>query len=260
MEQGSLYFKAGSHARPLHAGFSALIAPRVLHGAQSLGDCRFTAIVFKKDFVHAQCEDKAEELLHILFTTASAEGALYAAQGEARDIESLCASVRTAYYQKKSGFSLSVKADLLKMLYLFYRSGKAPSESGSDDEDGRLARALALIHEGYRAPLSVRDMAEAACASQSHFERLFRRVMGMTPIAYLIQWRIARAAELVAKGEESISDIALGVGFNDFSYFSRIFKEYMGLSPRAYRKKKRAESEGLRNAHALENEVIPPEA
>lgn len=52
-----------------------------------------------------------------------------------------------------------------------------------------------------------------------------------------MEYRVSKAAELLLKSKESISNIALDVGFNGISYFGKVFKKYMNCSPSEYRNK-----------------------
>ena len=66
----------------------------------------------------------------------------------------------------------------------------------------------------------------------------FKRVMGMTPTAFLIQMRIRHACYLIDtfRNTLSLSEIGERCGYVDYVMFSKKFKEVMGMSPRAYKK------------------------
>lgn len=51
--------------------------------------------------------------------------------------------------------------------------------------------------------------------------------------------RLRKAKEILRKGTQSMTQIALAVGFDSSSYFSRIFKQYTGITPQEYRKNRR---------------------
>ena len=62
--------------------------------------------------------------------------------------------------------------------------------------------------------------------------------MGTTPSTYILERRLARAAErLSAAAEVSITDVAFDLGFNDSAYFARAFRQRFGVSPREWRRK-----------------------
>ena len=77
--------------------------------------------------------------------------------------------------------------------------------------------------------------AEKLNISTQHFRRIFRKFTGSSPQHYLLQQRLAQAANLLAHSEEQIGAIAAAVGFDDMFYFSHLFKKYYGISPKKYR-------------------------
>lgn len=78
---------------------------------------------------------------------------------------------------------------------------------------------------------SLQEIAKVAGLSSSHLLRVFRDAVGMTPHAYLMQRRVAKARHLLVKGE-AIRSIAILTGFADQAHFSREFKRFYGITPR----------------------------
>ena len=68
---------------------------------------------------------------------------------------------------------------------------------------------------------------------------VFKSVTGRSPIDYLLQVRLGKAAERLLKTEASIAEIAAECGFPDSNYFSRQFRRHYHCSPRDYRNRKR---------------------
>jgi two-component system response regulator YesN len=58
----------------------------------------------------------------------------------------------------------------------------------------------------------------------------------MTPIAYLTRYRITKAKALLTTTAQSITTIALAVGFADSGYFSRVFRREVGMTPERFRR------------------------
>lgn len=81
--------------------------------------------------------------------------------------------------------------------------------------------------------LTLRQLAQAAHLSVRTLTRLFRRVVGRSPMEYLIHVRIERAIERLQQGF-TVAETAFQCGFTDSNYFSRRFKQVTGLSPREY--------------------------
>ncbi len=111
------------------------------------------------------------------------------------------------------------------------------SHHHSSDSRAILRIAEAITHLERRSDEEIRldELAEIAGMPKRTFIRAFQAATGSTPIAYLIQLRVGRAATLLRGGDESITDIAFRVGFSDSNYFTRQFRRLLGVTPRAYR-------------------------
>lgn len=107
------------------------------------------------------------------------------------------------------------------------RSGDA----GAD----RITKIADLIRKSPEKPFTVKDLAESASLSQTHFINLFRRTTGLPPVMFQIECRIQRAKELLRDSGTAISDIALQLGFNSHQHFSDTFSRIVGTTPKAWR-------------------------
>lgn len=96
-----------------------------------------------------------------------------------------------------------------------------------------IAAALQYMEANYNRNLSLDELARLSPYSATHFLRMFRDVVGLTPHAYLTQFRIELATELLRSGTPLI-DIAHLVGFTDQSHFTRKFKRMLGVTPGQY--------------------------
>ena len=101
--------------------------------------------------------------------------------------------------------------------------------------DQRVAGAMEFICRNMHRSLTLEEIAEAADLSVPHLARLFRRQVDLTPIQFLEQQRMRRAAQLLQITVQSIASIAREVGFTDPFYFSTRFRRFAGVSPRTYR-------------------------
>jgi len=100
----------------------------------------------------------------------------------------------------------------------------------------RIANAITYIETNIQKPINLDELAQIAEMSKRSFIRAFHAAVGSSPISYLIQLRVNRAAELLRSTDDSITDIALQAGFSDGNYFTRQFRKALGASPRDYRK------------------------
>jgi helix-turn-helix protein len=74
--------------------------------------------------------------------------------------------------------------------------------------------------------------------SRSTFALKFKETVGAPPMEYLTRWRMLRAGDRLAYSGDSISVIALSLGYEPESAFSTAFKKVMGCSPRQYSRRR----------------------
>ncbi|HEV2914493.1 MAG TPA: helix-turn-helix domain-containing protein [Pyrinomonadaceae bacterium] len=101
--------------------------------------------------------------------------------------------------------------------------------------DRRIRRAVELMHAHLNRELPLEEIAAAAYLSPFHFARLFKKLTGASPHAYLATLRVERAQTLLAETDLSISDISARVGYASSSHFAKAFRQATGLTPRAFR-------------------------
>ncbi|MFC6013161.1 AraC family transcriptional regulator [Nocardia lasii] len=95
--------------------------------------------------------------------------------------------------------------------------------------------ALAAIHDRPFHRWTVASLATEAAVSRALFARRFTEVMGEPPLAYLTEWRMAEAEELLADPARSVAQVATTVGYSDAFGFSAAFKRLRGTSPTEFR-------------------------
>ncbi len=99
----------------------------------------------------------------------------------------------------------------------------------------RLRRAVELIQDQYWDSLSLRAVAREVGLGYFTLSRRFTQAMGITFRRYLLQFRITKAQDLLARSNRSVTDISQMVGFSDLPRFDKAFRELVGTSPSAYR-------------------------
>jgi AraC-like DNA-binding protein len=110
-----------------------------------------------------------------------------------------------------------------------------PSEPESDV--ARLVhKAVDYIESHYAETLRRGELARHVGISESYLNRCFDRALGISPMTYLVRYRIDRAKGLLKSGSLSITEIAITVGFGSPAYFCRVFQREVGQPPRAYRR------------------------
>ncbi len=133
---------------------------------------------------------------------------------------------------KTDGQELVLDALTEALAVALVRSGPSLGrEPGKQPGDLRIRRAMAFIEASFAEPLSVSTIARAAGMSRFHFSRLFEAQVGKSPYRYLVDLRLARAADLLRTGRTSVTVAALSVGYNDLGRFSRAFRSRFRVAP-----------------------------
>ena len=100
----------------------------------------------------------------------------------------------------------------------------------------QIARVRAFIEENLHGSINAKNLSAVAQRSPAHFSRSFKQAFGEPPHAYVIKRRLERARHLMVTTSESLSEIALSVGFSDQSHLCRLFRRAFGLSPSIWRR------------------------
>ena len=102
-------------------------------------------------------------------------------------------------------------------------------------------RALSAVQrewgDGPLTPPTLQHMARAAAVSPGHLCRLFQKTFGHGPLEALRLIRLDRAAQMLARTNARVGEVAQAAGFVSAFHFSRAFKDVFGCSPRAFRQR-----------------------
>lgn len=99
-----------------------------------------------------------------------------------------------------------------------------------------IMRAQSYVLQNLSEPIRLREVADYCYVSHAHLSRMFKEVRNISFKQFLLQARIAKAAELLADPSVTVTDISYAVGFRDTSHFGRVFRRYVGMTPSAYRR------------------------
>ncbi len=116
------------------------------------------------------------------------------------------------------------------------------SQFRSPNVSKQLSDAMDYLHKNFSTELKTRDLAEKAKMSVRQFERTFKNALGLTVRQYILRIRMDHAKHLLRDTEETISSVALDVGFYDHAHFTRIFSRENGVTPKVYRKQSLSEA------------------
>lgn len=133
-----------------------------------------------------------------------------------------------------------ITASLLQKLWLeIFENADIPySEEHKDHSSASQARLqlmMQYIQLNYSQNISLDDIARQAMVSKSTALNLFRKYLHVTPVNFLINYRLKQASLLLSKTEKKINVISSETGFHNVDYFCRLFKKRYTLTPTEYR-------------------------
>jgi two-component system response regulator YesN len=99
-----------------------------------------------------------------------------------------------------------------------------------------IRQAVRYIKEHFREELTLDDVAQAVHFSPYYVSRLFKEELGMNFIEYLTRIRIDEAKRMLLETNQTVSEIAVYVGYQDPSYFTKVFKKMEGRTPTQFRR------------------------
>lgn len=91
------------------------------------------------------------------------------------------------------------------------------------------------IQTHYARDLSMQEVARVMNYSETYFCRLFKQCFKVNFSAYLNEFRIEQAKQMLIDSNATAKEIALACGYQDNSYFIRVFKRFTGMTPVDYR-------------------------
>jgi AraC-like DNA-binding protein len=101
-------------------------------------------------------------------------------------------------------------------------------------KDSQIECSLDFIHKNYASDLTVKKLADMAHVTPEYFSKIFKDNIGISPIQYILFYRITQARLLLQDKCNKIEWVGRQCGFSDIHYFSRVFKKYEGISPSQY--------------------------
>lgn len=95
-------------------------------------------------------------------------------------------------------------------------------------------KVLAQLHN---ADFQLQDLVDASNMSRSKYINTFKEAFGKTPIAYVNEMRMQKAAHLIETTDLTMKRIAFECGFTDRHYFCRCFKQTFKMTTTEYKRK-----------------------
>jgi AraC family transcriptional regulator len=98
-----------------------------------------------------------------------------------------------------------------------------------------LRRVIEFMHANMDKQIGLKDLADCAGLSLSHFSFQFRASTNQSPHQYMLRLRVERSKELLTDHRLSVLDVGLEVGFSNQQHFATVFRNSVGVPPSVYR-------------------------
>ena len=244
VETGTARVCANGAAHRVKQGEGVFINAGVLHGVWSEEEepCCLRSAVFYPRLVGGSVDSILWQkyLEPLLYDPCRACLHFTGAQEWEQAASKTIGAVWQSCVSEEEGFEFEVRELLSRFVFILAKNRpaaeKSPSEKALRDGE-RIKRMLHYIQGHYKGELTLAKIAGSAAVSENECLRCFRSMIGSTPIQYVKQVRIQKAAELLASTNRRIADIGAECGFQEMSYFAKTFRELKGCTPGAFRHK-----------------------
>lgn len=143
------------------------------------------------------------------------------------------------YRRREPHYEVVVRAQLLRLLGMvnrYFDKGAAVRQLQMRGMEV-IRDVLHEVEAGMDYPWTLKELSDRAHLSPSRFSALFTKVVGTSPLNYLIQLRLSHAVVLLETTDDKVIDIAASCGFRNLSNFNRLFKQHIGNLPSDVRSK-----------------------
>ena len=239
IENGHMKIKIPSKSFLLEKGDCMVINANVLHYASAAPDCKLRSIVFspalitgKEDFVFAK-----KYMLPLLSCTSFSG---YSINSEVnKNVVHWFNCAFEALAGDCYGYEFIVRENLSHICLFLHKEFE--TQIGTQNEPLnqdhlRIRKMLAYIHQNFADNISLVDISKEADISERECLRCFQKTIQLSPIQYLLKYRVMQGAEMLLKNPvSSVSEIATLCGFDSPSNFTKMFKRFYSCTPREYR-------------------------
>lgn len=135
---------------------------------------------------------------------------------------------------KDTNYSMICTYKLLEILAKLERKVIAAGNPHREHFD-KISQSVTLLHREYMQGYPLEYYANICCMSKFHYLRIFKSVVGTSPMEYRNTIRMNHAKEMLEETSLTVAEIGTSVGFASPSCFCDAFKRQFGISPTKYR-------------------------
>jgi AraC-like DNA-binding protein len=242
IKSGSGYYIINGQRFEFVQGDILLINSNDLHCAYETADLIMQVISFDKSWLLGNLRYDPEILSPFKEMGTHFTNLLDRSHPRMDSIRAILFELQDEHVREQQSYTSMVFAYLLQFLACvnrdFRREGlDIPKEKINSAQLDKMRQVIHVMEEKYTYPWTLEELAELVYLSPSRFSAIFSRVVGISPLVYLIHIRLEHAVILLETTQMKIMEAALECGFRSLSNFNRLFKQHIGASPRTLRKR-----------------------
>ena len=246
VRKGSGFHVIDEEEYSISRGDAFLIRPGHVHTYRNVHGLEIVNILYWPEQLELPLYDLKNASGYYIFFEAKPQmrgryrekGRLTFTHEQLRQAEEIIAGMILEQQGHADGREFFLRVSFLRLVGLICRAF-SEIEEGQPNELACASRAIRFFEQNYHHAITLAEVARVCGKSSSSIVRLFREAFGHSPIEYLINLRLEKAAAMLRQSEAAISEIAMATGFGDSNYFTKMFRRKFGVSPRDYRKSAR---------------------
>lgn len=238
--KGAMVYTIEDREYCIKSGEGLFIPSNALHAARSYKGmpCEASVVLFHPNLFgyNAKLASYSKFVYPIINGDIEFEKLLKRETKWQKSVLELLREISKLRYEDIAENELFLKSRIFGIWDICYKNSKIISnyKKKKDYELKRIQPILDYIHNNYAEEISLSSLAKIIPMSEGYFCQAFKEIMNISPIAYVIRYRILKSCTLLMTTDSKIADIARRVGFNNISYFNREFKKAIGCSPSKY--------------------------
>lgn len=220
----------------IQAGEAIFINKDVVHFVEEIKNCHYNSFLFPSYFLAFYAGSPAKDFVDSVITNDLLPLVRFtSAVGWHKEITTILQQLVRLEKDKTIFYVYEVLVKLSSLWLIMRKNIILPQKQKESVVRLRMQKILHFIDEHFSDDITLSDLSASANISKSECSRCFKVTMDTTPYKYLTEYRLSKAAQLLAKTNEPVGNIAAAVGFHQMSHFGKCFKEKTGYSPKEYR-------------------------
>ena len=225
--KGSGYLHVGTHTIPIRAGCICMIPRMMLHYYSSDAADPLEYYIVAVDVV--------EQSVPMTKWLTADVARVFHAEPYADHVLFILDMISDQVSKKHRIAGADLQTAIYTLLFWLRNSASRIREDVIEADAFPLQEALLYIAQHYPEKITLEDLCKLQSASPASLNRLFNQYCGMSPVKYLLYFRITQSLRFLQYTNLPISEVADLVGFHNQTHFSRLFAKYIGCTPAVFR-------------------------